>query len=82
MSQLTLQKIDTTKLQELTEVIIDTSAPVEERISNYLWQIENPFCFKVNGTPVKISFTNHNKMLKDSLYNYLRDKKQLDTTIL
>ena len=41
-------------LKDISEVIIDTSKPVEERILSFIEQIGNPYLFKVGNTVVKV----------------------------
>lgn len=74
-----ISKSNNIPLKELSDVKIDGNAPIEERLESFLQQIENPYHFLVNGTPVEISFSNHNKTLDSCLYNYLLNKKQSDT---
>lgn len=75
LSQININEVDTTKLKDLADIYIQVSKPIEERIETFFSQIENPYCFLVNGTPVKISFANHKKTLNESLYNYFHTKK-------
>ena len=63
------------KLSELTEVRINLNASLEERMIEFLSQVNNPYCFCVNGTPVKVSFSNQNKTIDKSLHNYLINRR-------
>ena len=88
-----INKSNNIPLKELSDVKIDKNAPVEERLELchkalkirherlelFLQQIGNPYHFLVNGIPVEISFSNHNKTLDSCLYNYLLNKKQSDS---
>ena len=72
---LDIKDIDITELQELNEVKLYSDLPVQERLELFLWQIGNPYCFKVNGTPVQISFSDSPKTLDEALKNYLAHRK-------
>ena len=74
-----INKSNNIPLKELSDVKIDKNAPVEERLELFLQQIGNQYHFLVNGIPVEISFSNHNKTLDSCLYNYLLNKKQSDS---
>lgn len=82
LSKIELENINPNMLQELTEIKIDKNMQIEEKINSFFHQIKNPYCFLVNGTPVQISFQNHNQTLDECLINYFRDKKNTDNTIL
>lgn len=73
LSSLSLQEVNINSLHELTDIIIEADVSIEDRLAMYIEQISNPYCFKVNGTPVKIAFANHNRVLNEALYNYLTD---------
>jgi hypothetical protein len=78
LSKINIKDMNNKFLRELTEVNLDGNTPIEERLESFLQQIENPYCFLVNGIPVQISFASHNKTLDDCLYSYLSHKKQSD----
>lgn len=63
--------IDTTLLETLSRIRVTDAAPallrdildVEihgetagQRLADYMAQVGNPYCFRVGGTPVKLSF--------------------------
>ena len=70
-----IKDIDVDDLQELSEVKLYSDLPVQERLELFLCQIGNPYCFKVNGTPVQISFSDSPKTLDEALDNYLMHRK-------
>ena len=73
-----IENIDAEDLQELNEVKLYPDLPVQERLELFLCQIGNPYCFKVNGTPVQISFSGGRKTLDEALNNYLTNLKDCD----
>jgi len=76
---LDINEIDETELQELSKVRLHSDLPVQERLELFLCQIGNPYCFKVHGTPVQVSFSGGGKTLDEALNNYLTNRKDYDT---
>jgi len=75
LKYLDIKDIDVDDLQELSEIKLYSDLPVQERLELFLCQIGNPYCFKVNGTPVQISFSDSPKTLDDAVSNYLTHRK-------
>ena len=83
MSKWQLHTPPNSELQELSEIYIDNDLPPHKRFISFFEQIGNPYCFLVNGSRVRLSFSNHNKKtLDDSLFNYLMKIKNSDSKIL
>lgn len=57
------------QLKELNDVVFEQETDIKTKIESFLNQIQNPYCFLVNGTPVKIVFENK-KTLEECLFNY------------
>jgi len=74
LKYLDIKDVDTSDLQELNEVKLYSDLPVQERLELFFCQIGNPYCFKVNGTPVQISFSD-GKTLDEALSNCLAHRK-------
>ena len=75
---LDIKEIDATELQELNEIKLHSDLPVQERLALFLCQIGNPYCFKVNGTPVQVSFSAGRKTLDEALNNYFTNRRDYD----
>jgi len=75
---LDINDVDVNALQELNEVKRYSDLPVQERLALFLCQIGNPYCFKVNGTPVQIAFSDNCKTLDEALNNYLTNRQDYD----
>ncbi|MCL2106736.1 MAG: hypothetical protein FWH26_06745 [Oscillospiraceae bacterium] len=75
---LDITDVNQNDLQELKEVNLYSDLPVQERLKLFLCQIGNPYCFKVNGTPVQISFSGGPKTLDEALNNYLTNRNDCD----
>ena len=80
--KLELMNLNRVNLKELSDIKINQTGTIEEKLNSFLEQIKNPYCFLVNGTAVQISFQNHNQTLDDCLTHYLSDKKNADNTII
>lgn len=78
LSNIDIRTINTNTLKEITEISIDKDATIEEKIEQFFGYIENPYCFLVGGTPVQIAYNDHNYTLDKRLYNYMKDKENLD----
>ena len=72
---LDIKDVSRDDLQELSEVKLYSDLPVQERLELFLCQIRNPYCFKVNGTPVQVSFSDSPKTLDEALNNYLTHRR-------
>ena len=67
-------------LVDIRDVKIDTSKSREERISDYIRQVKNPYCFQCNGIIVKMNFCQSEETLEDKLAGYfLSIQWQADT---
>ena len=78
LKYLDIEDVSADDLQELSEVKLHSDLPVQERLELFLCQIGNPYCFKVNGTPVQISFSDGQRTLDEALNNYLTNRKNYD----
>jgi len=78
LRRLDIKDIDANDLQELKEVKLYSDLPVQERLELFLCQIGNPYCFKVNGTSVQVSFACGRKTLDAALNNYFINRGDYD----
>lgn len=58
---LQMEDIDIAELTEIKEIIITRRKSSNDRILDFLNQINNPYAFLINGIVVQIGFTNNNK---------------------
>lgn len=68
MSRMEFAEIDPEELSELTDIEIDDSLPVEERVLSLLRQTKNPYFYRYNGIVVKMSFA-EKQTLEDCITN-------------
>ena len=66
-----LKSINPDDIPDINELKIDKRMSREDRILDYLNQVENPYVFKINGHLVKIGFSNSDKTADDCLTNVL-----------
>lgn len=59
-------------LVDLGSVIIDTSRPTEERMLDFLYQIKNPYLFKVGDVAVKVIYGNTDVTLQKQMENLVQ----------
>ena len=57
-------------LVDILDVKIDASKDRDERISDYIRQIKNPYCFQCNGIIVKMNFSQSDGTLEEKLAGY------------
>ena len=57
---------DLSELVDIRDVVIDKSLPLEDRVTSYVEQIKNPYCFKVGDVVVRVSYAGRDKTLTDS----------------
>lgn len=70
--ELNLNDINPDDTQDINEIKIDRRKPREERIVDFLTQVENPYVFKIKGHLVQIGFTENDKTAEDCLTDGLK----------
>lgn len=70
MKNVDIQSVQKDSLADLNDVKIDASLERPERISSFLSQINNPYCFICDGVIVKVSFTETEDTLEEKLNRY------------
>lgn len=59
-----------TELVDIKNVVIDESLEKAERLTDYMRQIKNPYCFLCNGIVVKLNFLESEDTLGKKLDSY------------
>lgn len=72
---MSIEDIPKSSLKDIRDVDIDASLPGDLRALRYLRQIQNPYCFLCDGTPVEISFVNEAQDLAKALAGYFSAMK-------
>ena len=68
-----LEDIDPNDVDEMTDIKIDKRKSSNERILDFLNKTKNPYIFKVNGTLVRIGFSETNRTADDCLTSVLKN---------
>lgn len=75
MRQQSIKEVNAADLVDIRTVSIDTSAPPEQRMIDYLEQIKNPYCFRCGDAVVAIRFSSKGTALDGLLKNYFSGLK-------
>ena len=71
MKNIDVRTVDPDALIDIRDVSVNTGLSKDERLLDYLEQIQNPYCFKCGKTIVKVSFADTEATLEDRLEKYL-----------
>ena len=61
-------------LVDIQDVEINHNQPKEQRIMQYINDIKDPYCFKVDDTVIRVEFSDTTLTLQDVLSNYIKSK--------
>lgn len=68
-----IDDINPDEVDDIKDIKISRKKCREERILDFIVATKNPYVFKVNGTLVKISFTNDKRNAKDCINRILKN---------
>ena len=74
MKDIDPRTVNRDSLRDIESVSIDASLPKAERISDFIRQIGNPYCYRHGKYVVKVSFADTGVTLEDRLASYLASK--------
>lgn len=72
MADVDVRTVSKESLVDIRDVKIDGSMDREERISDYMEQVKNPYCVRCNGIVVKMSFAQSGETLENKLTSYFQ----------
>lgn len=72
MQAIDIQNVDKNSLVDLNTVHIDSTRPVAERVSAFVEQIKNPYCYKVGDIAVKVVYKNGGPTFQQSLVDFIK----------
>lgn len=62
-----LTKCNKEDLVDLNSVVIDSTKPIEERMLDFIYQIKNPYLFKVGDIAVKVVYSKTDTTLQHQM---------------
>ena len=71
MREVDIHTVDRESLADIRDVRVDGELPREQRFSDFLRQIRNPYCYRCGKVVVKIGFSDTEATLEDRLEHYL-----------
>lgn len=72
LKEIDLNHVNKSTLVDRSVVKVNPDVSREERISSYIEQIKNPYCYLDGNTVVKISFANSDTTMEDCIASYLK----------
>ena len=71
MRDVDIQSVDKNTLVDIRNIKIDDTLSGEEKISQYVKQIKNPYCFKVGDVAVKVTYQDKGPSFKENFENMI-----------
>lgn len=72
MKQVDIRHVDKGELVDLNSVHIDDTAPVAQRIDDFVKQIRNPYCFRIGDVAVKVNYQKDGPSFQQNIEDLLR----------
>ncbi len=72
MKQVDIRHVDKGELVDLNSVHIDDTAPVAQRIGDFVKQIQNPYCFRIGDVAVKVNYQKDGPSFQQNIEDLLR----------
>lgn len=66
-----IRTVDKATLADISNVKINPNDSPEKKMTEYINQIKNPYCFLCNGYAVKIEFANTGRTIEDCFSDYI-----------
>ena len=67
LAEVDIRTVSKESLADIKDVKIDRNLSREERITDYIRQVKNPYCVQCNGIIVKMNFSQSGETLEDKL---------------
>lgn len=71
-----IENVDKKTLIDIKKAITQNFRPTKDQITEFFETIGNPYCFLVERTPVKISFSRTGKTLDEAVAEHLTNQKK------
>lgn len=72
MKQVDVRTVNREDLVDILDIQIDESLPQEQRLTEFLRQIKNPYCYRCGKMVIKMSFADTEYTLEERLEHYLK----------
>ena len=72
MKDTDLSTVDRDTLVDIRNVEIDTTLPKEQRMLQFLEQIQNPYCYRCRNIVVKVVFNENGPTIEEKLINHFK----------
>jgi len=70
MKSVDVRTVDRDSLVDVTRIHIDESLTKEERLKEFVWQVKNPYCFRVGDVVVKNVYSSDGVSLRERFEQY------------
>ena len=72
MKAVDIRTVDPESLVDVTKILISDDMTKEERVTEFLKQVKNPYCFRVGDMVVKNVYSSDGLSLKDRFEQFAR----------
>ena len=72
MKNVDVKTVDRESLVDISEIHINPQMSREQRLTDFVSQIGNPYCYRCGKVVVKVSFADTNITLEERLEHYLK----------
>lgn len=76
LSQQSITGLDEQELIDITNISLRKDLSAQDKVSDFMEQIKNPYCFLCGETPVRVCFANKGQKLGELLESYFIGLKQ------
>lgn len=76
LASVDIRTVDPESLVDIRDITIDPKLTKEEKTTEFIRQIGNPFCFRHGKYVVKVSYTDTDVTLEERILSYIRFKCQ------
>ena len=70
-----VRTVDKETLADMSGVALDPSLPKVERMTRFLEQVKNPYCFRLGDMVIKLEFADNAPPLQDVMTSFLFRQK-------
>lgn len=71
MKNIDIRTVDPNTLVDVNNIEINTKLSIEEKMTDYLRQIKNPYCYKYGDYVIQVGFVDTERTIEDCFEDYL-----------